>query len=122
MPPAPGDYAAFLLADLDVLVDLFVSAFTRNRAGAIIDVFDRADAEFAYAFGDFGDHLIVDRRDDHRARAGRTFLARIPEGRSDDAGGGFVEVRRFVDDDGVFAAHFGDDAFDPDLAVTRFSG
>src|SRR5215510_16612638 len=122
VPPASGDDAAFLLADFDVLADLFVSAFTRNRAGEIIHVFDRADSEFAYALGDFGDHLIVDRRDDHGARAGRTFLARIPKGRSDNAGGCFVEVRRFVDDDGVLAAHFGDYAFDPDLALTRFGG
>src|SRR5262245_36493413 len=120
--PATGDDAAFLLSDSGVLVNLFLSAVTRNRAGELIHVLDLPDSEFAYALGDFGDQLIVDRRDDHGARAGRTFLARIPKGRSDNAGGCFVEVRRFVDDDGVLAAHFGDDAFDPDLAVTRFGG
>src|SRR5262249_31183589 len=120
--PAPRDYAAILLADLDVLVDLFVSAPARNRPGEIIHVFDRADSKFAYALGDFGHDLIVDRINDHRARAGRAFLARISEGRSDDACRGFIKVRRFINDDGVFAAHFGHDAFDPDLPIARFGG
>src|SRR5262249_44921823 len=122
MSPAPGDDAAFLFADFDVLVDFLVSPFARNRAGEIIHVFDWSDGKFAYALGDFCHHLIVNRRDYYGAGAGRAFLARIPEGRSDDAGGGIVEVRRFVNDYGVFAAHFGDDAFDPDLAFALFSG
>jgi hypothetical protein len=32
------------------------------------------------------------------------------------AGDGFVEIRRLIDDDGVFAAHFRDDAFDERLS------
>src|SRR5262249_6546316 len=71
MPSAPGDDAAFLLADLYVLVDLLVGLLARNRTGEIVHVFDRADGEFASALGDFSQDLIVDRIDDHGARTGR---------------------------------------------------
>src|SRR6185295_6725364 len=62
------------------------------------------------------DDLVVSRADDNEASAGAAVLARVTEGRDEDAGDGLIEVGVFVDDDGVLAAHLRDDAFDLSLA------
>src|SRR4029077_268854 len=50
------------------------------------------------------------------ARTGGALLSLVAEGRNSDALDGFVQVGIGIDNDGVFAAHFGDHALDPDLA------
>ena len=63
---------------------------------------------------------FIDALDDDRARAGRALLPLKSEGRGDDSRRRVVQVRVRVNDDGILAAHLGDDALDPDLPVVDF--
>jgi len=58
----------------------------------------------------------------NRPRAGRTLLSLIAKSRRSDTLDGGVEIAIVIDDNGVFAAHFGDDALDPDLAFPGTRG
>src|SRR5205807_4276117 len=73
--------------------------------------------EFRGALRNLFNHWIVNSRIDYRTRARRAFLSLEAKGRLHDAGRGLVEVCIVSHDDCIFATHFGDHAFDPELAI-----
>ena len=113
--------SAFLLANFDVFQNGFHRAFIHYRAhvwvlGGIAygDLFDSGFQSF--------DEFVIDAFIDDGARTSRTFLSRKAEGRQSDTFDGGIEVSIGINDDGIFAAHFQNGTFDPDLAGRHFGG
>jgi len=53
---------------------------------------------------------------DDDSGASRAFLPRVAGERCDDTGYGFVEICRFIDDNGIFPAHLGNHPLDHRLS------
>ena len=119
---AAGDAAAFLLADLDVLENLFVSALFADGAVPVGKVLRGAGLDFLRALDDEGEEFVVDVGVHDEARTGAALLALEAEGGGDDLLGGEFEIGVIVDKDGVLAAHFEHRALQPKLAGMHDGG
>lgn len=118
---AASDQATFLLAGLDVVEDGLLGFGSNDRTHEVGRVVRGALSQSFCEWLQLVDELVIDRFVNNQARAHRTFLTLEAKGGGDDALSGFVEiVDVLVDDNGVFAAHLGDDALDPLLAGVGF--
>ena len=93
-----------------------------DGADGAAGVLGRRDLEAARRLDQPRQEGVVQRRRHDHAAARRTFLAGVAEGAGDDAMNRLVQVGVVVDDDGVFAAHLGDDALDVVLPRPHFGG
>ena len=93
-----------------------------DGADGAAGVFGRGDLEAARRFHQPRQEGVVQPRRHDRPAARRAFLAGVAEGAGDDAVDRLVQVGVVVDDDGVLAAHLGDDALDVVLSGPRFGG
>src|SRR5579871_4367970 len=119
---AACDQAAFLFSGFDVLQDAFAGALADHGAHVVGGVVGRSDEDLFHFFGQLLDKGRIDFFVHDGARAGRTLLALVAERGDEHTIYGFLEVGIGIDDDGVFAAHLGDHAFNPDLAFLRLGG
>ena len=111
-----GDQAPFGLAGLDIGADgLF--GFGRDDGAHVVGRVVGGALSNGFGFGlDEVQKPVVNSFMDDGAGAGGTLLPLKSEGRLDDPGGGGLNVAFVVDEDRILAAHFGDNAFDPDAA------
>ena len=112
----------FIFSDLDVFANAIVSGFIDNRADGDAGLFRIADAQTGRGGEQSLHHAAVIFFENDEPRTRGTFLSLITErgiNRIDDR---FVEIGIGIDDDGVLAAHFADDALELALTFSRFAG
>ena len=110
------EHMAFTTGDGRVLLDLAALGVIHHRAHEIGRVLGRSDGQAFAGLDQAGHEPVIDGVDHDHPGAGRAFLALEAEGRVHHADHGLVEVGVVVDDDGVFAAHFGHHPLAVDLA------
>ena len=119
---AASDAAAFLLADLDVLENLFVSALFADGAVPVGEVLRGTGLDLLRALDDEGEEFVVDVGVHDETRTGAALLTLEAEGGGDDLLGGEFEIGVIVDEDSVLAAHFEHRALQPELAGMHHGG
>src|SRR5713101_4377265 len=112
----------FGFPDLDELLDALVSGLIDHRPDRDARLFRIADAQTRRRGKQSLHHAAIGFLEQDETRTGRTFLALIAErgiNRIDDR---FIEIGIGIDDDGVFAAHFANDALELALTGSRDPG
>jgi len=74
-------------------------------------VFRRTDVEALRGLRQPFDKLVIHRFEYDGTGTGGAFLSLIPGERRQDSAHGFIQIRGFIHDDGVFPAHFRNGAF-----------
>ena len=116
------EFELIILAQFDVFVNFIESVLIDDRAERDSGIFGGTDFETLGGFGKSLDELLVNLFEDDHSGTGGTFLPRVTEGRMDDPLHGFIEIGVVINDDCIFAAHFGDHVFDRSLSVIGMSG
>src|SRR3990172_783653 len=114
-----GQERSVALAGLDIVEDASAGVGAddgRDEGGGVVR---GADDNASDGVAQPLQRLLVGRANDNEAAAGAALLAGVAEGGSHGAGDRLIEVGVVVDDDGVLAAHLGDDAFDVRLPRRR---
>ena len=106
---------AFLRAGFDVLPHFGIRFGIHHRPHPVVGVNGWANGNLLRLAHHLIHHLIVDLFHQNRARAGRALLALEAERRSHDGLRSRIQVSGFIHQDGVFAAHFQQRAFEPFL-------
>ena len=110
----------FIFSDLDVFANAIVSGFIDDGADGDARLFRIADAQAGRGGEQSLHDAIVIFLEHDEARERGTFLALISEGGINRIDDRFVEIGIGIDDDGVLAAHFANDALQFALARRAF--
>src|SRR6185369_3565342 len=116
---AARDQPPLAAPNFDVIENGLARGRTDHRPHESRTIFRSANLESRDFSFQLFDELIVDRVVYNGARAGRALLPLITERGLHHTRDGAVQIGLPIDYDGVFTAHLGHHALDPDLAFAR---
>src|SRR5262249_50519536 len=119
---ATCDKTPFAFSGLDVIENRLFRARANHGAHVIFGLIRGSYRQGGHFLLHFFKEIVIDFLVYDRARASRTLLALVAICRLDYSGGGAFQVGLAIHDNRVLAAHFGDDALDPDLALSWLRG
>src|SRR6266850_3546012 len=114
--------AAFTFSFFNVAIDRLESLLVDHSTHGRPRVSGVAKLDLRGLRNDLFEHRLVNLRVDYSARTGRALLTLKPKSRLDHTCRCLIQVRIIGNDDCIFAAHFGNYAFNPDLPFVDLRG